>query len=144
MMRISVLRLFPARTQKKENEIVYNEIQKSIERLLPHLEKFKQEKINLRKFINCLEDWSTWHKDNLRMAYYFGFFYDYGSPKNYSAELLSDPEYGKLAELIEERKYKSKLFQNRLENIMKDACKTNERSIEEIKKTYLEESIIGL
>ena len=136
MMRVSVLRLFPAKTQKMENTLVLNKIKKAVERLTPHLDKFNKEKDKLNRTVECLENWPSWHKENLRMAYYYNFFYDYGNPKKYSTELLKDPEYGKIAESLDERKYKSQIFQNRLELMMNDACSTAEKTEEFIELTY--------
>ncbi len=136
MMRVSVLRLFPAKTQKVENTLVLNKIKKAVERLTPHLDKFNKEKDKLNRTVECLENWPSWHKENLRMAYYYNFFYDYGNPKKYSIELLKDPEYGKIAESLDERKYKSQIFQNRLELMMNDACSTAEKTEEFIKLTF--------
>lgn len=136
MMKVSVLRLFPAKTQKMENIIVLNKIKKAVERLSPHLDKFKKEKDNLIRTVECLENWPSWHKENLRMAYYYNFFYDYGTPRKYSIELLKDSEYGKIAESLDERKYKSQIFQNRLEIMLNDACSTGEKKVEFIKLTY--------
>ena len=136
MMRVSVLRLFPAKTQKMENTLVLNKIKKAVESLTPHLDKFNKEKDKLNRTVECLENWPSWHKENLRKAYYYNFFYDYGNPKKYSTELLKDPEYGKIAESLDERKYKSQIFQNRLELMMNDACSTAEKTQEFIELTY--------
>lgn len=136
MMQVSVLRYFPAKTQLDENNLVLSKIKIAVEKLNIQLEKFKILKEKINNTVTCLENWPSWHKKNLRMAYYYNFFYDYGNPIKYSTDILKEPEYRKIIESLDERKYKSQIFQNRLNIMMNDACSTAEKTEEFIQLTY--------
>jgi hypothetical protein len=136
MMISSNLKRFPAKTQLHENEIVLRDIRIATKNILFRIEKYPKETTSLKNAIKCLEQWPKWHKNNLRMAFYYGFFLDYGKEVRFSEDLKKSSEYWKMAEAIENRIFTSDIFLKRLEIIERDACNVLRISKEEIQGTF--------
>ena len=136
MMISSNLKRFPAKLQLQENEMVLNDIRIATKNLLFRIEKYSKETTSLKNTVKCLEQWPKWHKKNLRMAYYFGFFLDYGKEVKFSEDIKKNPEYWKMAEAIENRIFTSDIFLKRLETLEEDACNVLRMSQREIEATF--------
>jgi hypothetical protein len=136
MMISSTLKRFPAKTQLHENEMVLHDIRIATKNILFRIERYPKETSSLKNAVKCLEQWPKWHKNNLRMAYYYGFFLDYGNEVKFSEDIKKNPEYWKMAEAIENRIFTSDIFLKRLEIIERDACKVLRNSKEEIVGTF--------
>jgi hypothetical protein len=136
MMISSTLKRFPAKTQLQENEIVLRDIRIASKNILFRIEKYPNETTSLKNAVKCLEQWPKWHKNNLRMAYYFGFFLDYGNEVRFSEDLKKSSEYWKMAEAIETRIFTSDIFLKRLELFERDTCNVVRKSQKEIEGTF--------
>ena len=136
MMISNTLKMFPSPTQFKENEIVLEEIRKSTNNLLYRLENYPKEKQLIKNTISCLEKWPKWHKNNLRMAYYYPFYLEYGKEVRFSEEIKKSPEYWKMAKTIEDKILSSEIFLRRLEVVERDICNVLHKSQEEIEGTF--------
>ncbi len=133
-----ILEIFPASTQKKENELVLQKINDSVKIIDKRLDigSFPLQKKLLRASISCLEMWPDWHLNNLRMAYYYNFFYEYGKETYFTEQLKKDDEAWKLAKSIEDRFLGSDVFRYRLEVIVRDACMTAYKTPKEIEASF--------
>ena len=136
MMTSNIIKLFPAETQVQENEMVLSAIHNLTDRLLTRLDRFPNQKKRLTNAISCLENWPKWHKENLRIAYYYGFFIEYGNEVRFSKDLKKNSEYFKMAEAIENKILNSDIFIKRLERIEMDICNVLRKSPKEIEMSF--------
>jgi hypothetical protein len=90
----------------------------------------------IKNTISCLEKWPKWHKNNLRMAYYYPFYLEYGKEVRFSEEIKKSPEYWKMAKTVEDKILSSEIFIRRLEVVEKDTCSVLRKSQQEIEGTF--------
>ena len=136
MMISNNLKRFPAKTQLQENEMVLTNIRTATKNILFRIEKYPKVAISLKNAVKCLEQWPKWHKNNLRMAFYYGFFLDYGIEVKFSEDIKKNQKYRNMAEAIENRIFTSDIFLKRLEIIERDACNVLRMSKDEIQVTF--------
>lgn len=136
MMLSSSLPMFPSKTQDQENEMALNSIQIASSHLKSRLEKWEKEKKSVQNTVSCLEKWSDWQKENLRMSYYYQFFFEYGKEIRFSEELKKNPEYWELAKSIEKKILTSDIFLLRLQTVERDTCNVVHKSPQEIMKSF--------
>lgn len=129
---------FPSKSQEEENQFVLNKIKESSKIILNRLNigNFPIQKKLLDHAESCLEQWSDWHKKNLRMAYYYNFYYHYSHFKDFSDGLKRNPKYWKIAKSTEEKILSSDVFRYRLEVVVRDACMTAFKSQKEIESSF--------
>jgi len=123
LLRNPILKGFPAKTQTQENKIIFEEFKKSTNLMTARMIGMDEEKNKLKSIIECFETWPTWHWDNLRMAYYYGFYNEYGREYYFSNELKQNTELWALVHAINKKIYSSEVFQKRLNSLYSD-CKT--------------------
>lgn len=133
-----ILDFYPAPSLQEENSIILGKIKEANDRIEKRLDigNYPIQKKLLNHAISCLEQWSDWHKKNLRMAYYYGFYYEYGNFKGFSDDLKKDSYYWNIAKNVEERILDSEVFRYRLEVVVRDACMTAFKKNKEIESSY--------
>lgn len=115
-----ILKAFPAKTQILENKMILEEYRKSTNQIVSRIEGFSDEKKILQSIISCLESWPDWHTKNLRMAYYYGFYHEYGRDYNFSKDLRNNRELWNLVLAMDRKIYSSEIFQKRVKSLHSD------------------------
>jgi len=136
-----ILRGFPAKTQLIENQILLEEFKKSTNLMILRMLGMEEEKLVLKSILTCFESWPIWHLNNLRIAYYYGFYNEYGREYNFSDELKKDPELWNIVEVMDKKIYSSDVFRKRLNSLYSDCKIVKSRTKKEIEDLLDKEEV---
>ena len=128
LLRNSILEVFPAKTQRVENKMILDEYKKSTSRMISRMNSFEEEGKLLQSILSCFESWPEWHIDNLRLAYYFGYYNEYGREYMFSRELKNSVELWNLVMAIDKKIYSSEMFRKRTKSLYSDCIQVKSKT----------------